>query len=90
MFFLEVIMISIKKATNYFSKTEIAIWCSSVLLIVISFCAFDRENHLTLLASLVGVTSLISVAVCFATFFINDVYGYVSWQKMKLRQKQEG
>ena len=44
---------------KYFSKTEIALWCSSVLLIVISFFIFDRENYLTLFASLIGVTSLI-------------------------------
>ena len=44
---------------NYFSKLEIILWSSSVLLIVSSFCAFDRENYLTLLASLIGVTSLI-------------------------------
>ncbi len=44
---------------NYFSKSEIILWSSSVLLIVGSFCVFDRENYLTLLASLVGVTSLI-------------------------------
>lgn len=29
------------------------------MLIIISFCVFDRENYITLLASLVGVTSLI-------------------------------
>ena len=44
---------------NYFSKLEIVLWSSSALLIVASFCAFDRENYLTLLASLLGVTSLI-------------------------------
>ena len=49
----------IKKAAAYFSKTEIALWCSSAVLIVISFCIFDRENYLTLCASLIGVTSLI-------------------------------
>ena len=48
-----------KKITNYFSKTEIVLWCSSVVLIVLSFCIFDRENYLTLVASLIGVTSLI-------------------------------
>lgn len=36
-----------------------ALWCSSVILIVASFWGFDRENYLTLLASLIGVTSLI-------------------------------
>ena len=44
---------------HYFSKLEIALWSSSVLLIVGSFCLFDRENVLTLIASLIGVTSLI-------------------------------
>lgn len=28
----------------------------------------------------------ISVVVCFIAFFINDIYGFVSWQKMKKRQ----
>ena len=28
----------------------------------------------------------ISVVVCFVAFFINDIYGYISWQKMKIRQ----
>ena len=44
---------------SYFSKSEIALWFFSVLLIAISFLAFDRESYLTLLASLIGVTSLI-------------------------------
>lgn len=44
---------------NYFSKAEIAIWSFSVLFIAVSFSVFDRENYLTLAASLIGVTSLI-------------------------------
>ena len=44
---------------NYFSKSEIALWSSSVLLIVGSFFMFNAESYLTLSASLVGVTSLI-------------------------------
>lgn len=44
---------------KYFSKTDVILWCSSVALIVISFCCFDRQNYLTLVASLIGVTSLI-------------------------------
>lgn len=55
-------MAFIKKVLNYFSKTEIALWTSSVGLIVISFCAFDRQNYLTLISSLIGVTSLIFCA----------------------------
>lgn len=48
-----------KRLLSYFSKIEIALWCSSIALILISFIAFDRANYLTLIASLVGVTSLI-------------------------------
>lgn len=31
----------------------------------------------------------ISVVVCFIAFFINDIYGYVSWRQMKQRQTAE-
>ena len=48
-----------KKLFRYFSGTELALWSVSVLLIVLSFCMFDRESYLTLTASLIGVTSLI-------------------------------
>ena len=48
-----------KRITNYFTKEEIILWCTSVLLIIVSFYVFDRENYLTLEASLIGVTSLI-------------------------------
>jgi len=52
-------MSNLKSFIKYFSKAEIALWSSSVAFIVISFCVFDRENYFTLLASLIGVTSLI-------------------------------
>ena len=48
-----------KKLFSYFSKGEIALWASSVILILVSFALFDRINYLTLFASLIGVTSLI-------------------------------
>ncbi|MDE5966658.1 MAG: nicotinamide riboside transporter PnuC [Lachnospiraceae bacterium] len=44
---------------DYFTKGEFALWSISVVLVVVSFFMFDRENCLTLAASLVGVTSLI-------------------------------
>ncbi len=48
-----------RKLLNYFSKLEIILWSTSVFFIVVSFLAFDRTNCLTLIASLIGVTSLI-------------------------------
>jgi len=53
---MEIIMIKFK---SYFSTTEIILWLSSVILIVGSFCIFDRESYLVLSASLIGITSLI-------------------------------
>ena len=48
-----------KKICNYFSRAEIVLWSVSVFSILVSFCIFDRESYLTLIASLIGVTSLI-------------------------------
>ncbi len=56
-FFCEVYMM--KRLTGYFSRTELILWVTSVLMILISFFVFDRESYLTLGASLIGVTSLI-------------------------------
>ena len=47
------------KSKSYFSKNDIILWTTSLILIIVSFCLFDRENYLTLSASLIGVTSLI-------------------------------
>lgn len=49
----------LSKLQNYFSKGELLLWFSSVVLILVSFFLFDGESYLTLAASLIGVTSLI-------------------------------
>ena len=40
---------------------------------------------LWIMASVCNV-KYISVVVCFIAFFVNDIYGYVSWQRMRQRQ----
>lgn len=70
---------------NYFSKAEMILWTSSVLLIISSFCVFDRENYITLLASLVGVTSLIFNAKGnpfgqFLMVLFSMLYGIISFR----------
>ncbi len=52
-------MEKIKSLIRYFSRGEIILWSSSVLTIAVSFCIFDRESYLTLIASIIGATSLI-------------------------------
>ena len=51
-----------KKYISYFTKGEIALWLSSVAIISIFFALFDGESIMRLVASLIGVTSLIFLA----------------------------
>ncbi len=51
-----------KELLNYFTKGELALWMGSVAAILVSFLLFSQDGLLTLLASLVGVTSLIFCA----------------------------
>jgi len=72
------------KLKNYFSKPDITLWSSSVILIITSFCIFDRESYLTLCASLIGVTSLIFNAKGnplgqFLMVIFSLVYGIISY-----------
>ncbi|MDE5778361.1 MAG: nicotinamide riboside transporter PnuC [Lachnospiraceae bacterium] len=74
----------LKSMRDYFSKAEIALWCISVALIVVSFFVFDREKYLTLVASLVGVTSLIFNAKGnpfgqFLMVIFSIMYGIISY-----------
>ncbi|MBQ8408324.1 MAG: nicotinamide mononucleotide transporter [Clostridia bacterium] len=51
-----------KRILKYFSPLEWSLWLSSILLIILFFCLFDRDGYLTLASSLIGVTSLIFAA----------------------------
>lgn len=53
---------SFKSIFKSFSRFEIALLLSSISLIVFSFLIFDSQNYLSLIASLVGVFSLIFCA----------------------------
>ena len=84
-----------RKLLQYFSRAERLLWGLSAAFIVGSFCAFDRENYLTLAASLIGVTSLIFNAkgnpigqVLMVLFSL--LYGFINWRRRKERQRAEG
>lgn len=77
-------MSKIKSFVSYFSKGEIILWAVSVALIIVSFLLFDRESYMTLVASLVGVTSLIFNAKGnpfgqFLMVIFSVLYGIISW-----------
>ena len=69
---------------GYFTKGEYILWGMSVLMIVVSFIAFDKNNYLTLTASLIGVTSLIFSAKGnpfgqFLMIIFSILYGMISF-----------
>jgi len=72
------------KKLSYFTAAEKLLWGASSALILLSFVLFDRGNILTLLASLVGVASLIFSAkgnplgqLLMVVFSL--LYGVISW-----------
>ncbi|MBQ3116291.1 MAG: nicotinamide mononucleotide transporter [Clostridia bacterium] len=74
----------LKKLITYFTITEICLWSFSVALIIASFCIFDRQNYLTLFASIVGITALIFCAKGnpigqVLMVFFSIVYGIISY-----------
>jgi nicotinamide mononucleotide transporter PnuC len=81
-----------KELINYFSVVEKLIWSISVLLIVSSFLIFGQGSVMTLLASLIGVTSLIFLAkgnaaghvlmIIFCLFYGSISYGFHYYGEM--------
>lgn len=78
-------MNKLKLLLNYFSKVEIVLWCFSTTSIIVSFCIFDKANYSTLLATILGITSIIlnakgnplgQLLMIIFSFF----YGIISYQ----------
>ncbi len=72
---------SLKK---YFSIGELLLWGISAAIILVSFFIFDKENYVTLIASLIGVTSLIFNAKGnplgpLLIIIFSGFYGYISY-----------
>ncbi len=73
------------RITSYFSGVEKAIWLISTFLILSSYLIFDRSNHLTLIASMIGVTSILLNAKGnpigqFLMIIFSCFYGYISFK----------
>lgn len=85
-------MAKIRSLINYFSKGELILWLSSLLLIIVSFFIFDRENYLTLIASLIGATALIfgakgnpagqALIIIFSIFYAVISYSFAYYGEM--------
>lgn len=74
-----------KRLLNYFSKFEIGLWLSSVLIILGTFVVFEEKEYLTLIASLIGTTFLILNAKGnplgqFLTIVFSFIYGVISYR----------
>ena len=73
-----------KKLLNYFTKAEIILWVSSVLMTIGSFLISGDEGWLGFIASLIGVTALILCAkgnpICQVLMIIFCLmYTYISY-----------
>lgn len=74
-----------KKILNYFTKFEIGLWLSSVLIIIATFFIFEDKDFLTLFASIIGATFLILNAKGnplgqFLTIVFSMLYGLISYK----------
>jgi nicotinamide mononucleotide transporter PnuC len=77
-------MKKIKWLIHYFTKAEKLLWLFSAIGIIVAFFAFDRDNYITLMASLIGVTSLIFNAKGnpigqFLMIIFSMLYGFISY-----------
>ena len=73
------------KLFNYFTKFEIGLWVSSVLIIIGTFVVFEDKDYLTLFASLIGATFLVLNAKGnpigqLLTVFFSLLYGVISYR----------
>lgn len=73
-----------KKAINYFSAGELTLWLASCALALLSHIIFGGKSTLTLIASLIGVTSLIFNAKAnpfgqFLMVVFSVLYGIISY-----------
>lgn len=74
-----------KKILNYFTKFEIGLWLSSVIIIIATFFIFKDKDYLTLFASIIGATFLILNAKGnplgqFLTIVFSILYGFISYK----------
>jgi len=70
---------------KYFSPAEILLWSLSEILIIVSFCIFDRENYGALTASVIGASSLIlnakgNPAGQILTVVFSFIYAVISYE----------
>ncbi len=73
------------------STSFIAVYLSFRRSAFFSLAYAANDVILILLWSLASLTDTgyISVVICFALFLACDIYGFISWEKMKLRQNEE-
>lgn len=73
---------------NYFTPGEYALWGISAAAIVVSHLLFQGGGGGLSLWSMAAAEdpAYLSVVVCFAAFLAGDLYGFVSWRRMRRRQ----
>lgn len=52
----------------------------------LAYAANDIVLIILWIMAALAETAYVSVIVCFAMFFVNDIYGFINWSKMQKRQ----
>ena len=91
-FLRSLIMHLLKRIVTYFSKAELILWISSMAVILATFFIFSNDGYFSLIASLIGITSLIFCAkgnpvgqvmmIVFATFYGGISFGFAYYGEM--------
>lgn len=82
----------LKRIVTYFTKAELILWTSSTAVILATFFFFSNDGYFSLIASLIGITSLIFCAkgnpvgqvmmIVFATFYGGISFGFAYYGEM--------
>ena len=73
-----------KKLRTYFSNGELALWGSPYF--ALAYAANDVVLIVLWTLAAAEDISYLSVIICFVTFLVNDLYGFINWKRMEKRQ----
>ena len=82
------------KLKDYFSKVNLTSFIAVYLTFrrspyfALAYAANDIVLIILWVLASIHDIRYISVVVCFVAFLVNDIYGFISWRKMKIRQQE--
>lgn len=79
------IVSTISITTSFLASAFMVLRCEYY---AVAYAANDIVLIVLWILATIEDTSYIPMVVCFAMFFINDIYGFINWRRMKSRQNK--